>query len=85
MERKLNDGRIEIYESETRGRCRYCKRDIIRVNGSNQTLNKDKTRYRYPNNMSSWCIFRCKCDAVISCSFIEGNTKMDEIERRNKS
>lgn len=70
LERKLED-RIEHYDNETNGVYSNCGKPIIRVNGSNSTANTDKTRYRYPEDITTaWNIFRCKfCKSVISDNF----------------
>ena len=72
MLRRQLDDRIEMYESETIGKCGGCGMTIIRVNNSDQTNYRNKTRYYYPGQTSAWNIFRCKdCGTVIRGNFIE--------------
>ena len=72
MLRRQLDDRIELYESETIGKCGCCGQPIIRVNNSSASGYKSKARYYYPpTTTNAWNIFRCKkCNAVVMDNFI---------------
>lgn len=66
--RQLSD-RIETYEYEIIGNC-YCGQPVIKVIGSNCTCWKNGDRYRYPDDNTASCIFRCeKCMEPIEDTF----------------
>lgn len=57
----------EFFEREDHGECGQCGESVFCVVNSSFTLNTDRTRYRYPEDVEGWCVFRCRgCGEVIS-------------------